>query len=148
MYKALKPCSFGDGQKYYIDDLIPDEVIAPTAVVRLINMGYITKVKGATGGVEGGGEAAKAPIVVSDTTLSILLKADDGNDFLLEPTDHGIQDIFSVLVSNADNAIPIIKQMDDKEALLLLSIVDARKTVKVAAEARAKELVEEEAGEQ
>lgn len=148
MYKALKPCSFGDGQKYYIDDLIPDEVIAPTAVVRLINMGYITKVKGVSGGAEGGGEAAKvAPIVVSDTTLSILLRTDDGSDVLLEPTDHGIQDIFSVLVSNADNAIPVIKQMDDKEALILLSIVDARKTVNVAAKARAKELVEE-AGEQ
>lgn len=147
MYKALKPCNFGDGQEYYIDDLIPDEVIAPTAVVRLINMGYITKVKGVSGDVEGGGEATTAaPIVISDTTLSILVKTDDC-EVMLEPTDHGIQDIFSVLVGKAPNAELIIKEMEDKAALILLSMVDSRKTVKVAAEARVKELVEEAGGQ-
>lgn len=139
MYIALKPCKFGAGREYLIGDTIPDEVVADSAAKRLISMGVIAEVN----------KAEAQTVVISDTTLSIMVKTDDG-EAVLEPTDKGVQDIFTVLIGKAAEAEAVIKEMDDREALLLLSMADGRKSVSALASARAEELkgLSEEAGEQ
>lgn len=139
MYKALKPCSLGDGKKYFIGDIIPDEMIAPTAVNRLISMGYITP----QGEIKAEPEKEAEPPKITLYIHSI----DPEGDVEVQPTMEGLQAIFDALGSNVAEAEQIINQMTDPEALLLLHVSDSRKSVQAAAEARAK-AISEEAGEQ
>lgn len=130
---ALKPCSFG-GKKFYIGDEIPAEYVAsPTAQEKL---GVLTVVN-----VEAVIEGDET-IVIPETKLSILVKQDD-KEMTLEPTDRGVQDVFTVLIGKATDAEAIINDMDDGDALILLHLADSRKTVKELAETRAKELAGE-----
>ena len=124
---ALKPCSFG-GKKFFIGDEVPPElVIDPAAQVKFGTLASASLEE------EGGN------IVVPSSSLSIIVK-NDGEELTLEPTDRGIQDVFNVLIGTVDNAEAIINEMEDNDALILLHLADSRKTVKAAAEARAKAL--------
>lgn len=147
---AQKPCSFG-GKKFYIGDEIPVEyVLNPTAQA---NMGIIAIVPDddtdSDTGSEPGSECEKtfSNIVIPDVTMSILVSTENGVE-TLEPTDEGIQDIFTVLIGKASDAEAVINQMNDADALILLHMADSRKSVKAAAEARAKALSQESEGEQ
>ena len=132
---ALKPCSFG-GKKFYIGDEIPAEYVAsPTAQEKL---GVLTIVN-----IEADVVEIDETIVIPETKLSIIVQHDD-KEMTLEPTDRGVQDVFTVLIGKATEAEGIIHKMDDADALILLHLADSRKTVKELAELRAKEL----AGEQ
>lgn len=138
---ARKPCSFG-GEKFYIGDEIPVEYVANPETQEKMEVLVIVD------DTEGGGEpAAVQPIVISDPTLTICVHV-NGEDMELEPTDGGIQDIFNVLIGTAPAAEAIIGEMTDEDALILLHMADSRKSVKAAAEARAKVLAQESAGEQ
>ena len=132
---ALKPCSFG-GKKFYIGDEIPAEYVADPA--KQEKFGTLKAVT-VGGEVAVADEAPAAP----NPTISLSVKNDDG-EMSLELTEKGIQDVFNVLMGKASNAEAIIEKMDDGDALILLHLTDARKTIKELAEARAKEL----AGEQ
>lgn len=139
---AKKPCSFG-GEKFYVGDEIPVEYVLNPKLQE--QMGVLTIVY-----VDGSGSDCDAdghPIVIADPTFSILVKTSDG-EMELEPTDDGMQDIFTVLIGRAEDAAPIIEQMDDGDSLILLHLADSRKSVKALAEARAKALEAEEEGEQ
>ena len=131
---ALKPCNFG-GEKFFIGEEIPSKYVAnPSAQAKLGTIAIVvvdTEIN------------VTEPIVVPAPSLSIIVKNDD-KEMILEPTDKGIQDIFSVLIGKASDAETIINQMNDNDALILLHLADSRKTIKEAAELRAKEL----AGEQ
>ena len=139
---ARKPCSFG-GKKFYIGDEIPVEYVKDPATQE--KMGVLVIVEDTDN--DGGESAAVQPIVISDPTLTICVHV-NGEDMELEPTDGGIQDIFNVLIGNASQAEAIIGEMTDEDALILLHMADSRKSVKAAAEARAKVLAQESAGEQ
>ncbi len=43
-YIALRPCSFGGG-KFYVGDAVPDALIRPEMVKRLISVGVITEAR-------------------------------------------------------------------------------------------------------
>lgn len=131
---ALKPCSFG-GKKFFIGDEIPEEYVSSPASQE--KYGVLTVVE-----VEAEVDVHET-IVVPAPTLSILVKQED-KEMVLEPTDKGVQDVFTVLIGKASDAEEVIGEMDDGDALILLHLADSRKTIKEAAEARAKEL----AGEQ
>ncbi len=138
-YIALKPCRFA-GQDFRIGDLIQGDLIHPGQVENLVNMKKIAKAND---------EAETAnPIVIPAPAFNIAVKVEDG-DLMLEPTEEGIQDIFSVLTSKATEAEEIVKTMTDADALILLHMSDSRKTIKAAAEERAKALdAEKGEGEQ
>jgi hypothetical protein len=128
---ALKPCSFG-GKKFYIGDEIPEEYVESPSkqeqlgVLKVVNVdSEVTEVT--------------ENVVVTDPTLSIVVQS-NGEEMILEPTDRGVQDVFNVLIGKAAEAEAIINQMTDGDALILLHLSDSRKSVKEAAEARAKEL--------
>lgn len=128
---ALKPCSFG-GVQFYIGDEIPIELVSSPAkqeqlgVIKVVNVdSEITEVT--------------ENVVVTNPSLSIVVQS-NGEEMILEPTDSGVQDVFNVLIGKAAEAEAIINQMTDGDALILLHLSDSRKSVKEAAEARAKEL--------
>ena len=132
---ALKPCSFG-GRKFYIGDEIPVElVVNPQAQQKLGVLAIVDFDSEVT--------VIDNNIVIPETKLSILVQRGDGEEMTLEPTDRGIQDVFTVLIGKADNAEAIINEMDDGDALILLHLSDPRKSVKAAAEARAKAIASE-----
>ena len=133
---AKKPCSFG-GMKFYIGDEIPaDIVLDPNAQEK----------KGVLVQVADG-------IVFSPNTapctgaISIDIHAEEG-DITLELTNKDLQNVFDVLTGTAEDAKPIIEQMENGDALLLIHATDNRKTVQNAAVERAQELSEAQEGEE
>lgn len=141
---AKKPCSFG-GEKFYIGDEIPEALVQNPATQEKYGILAILE----------GDAVTPAPTVnatvVSDPVLTITVCV-DGEQMDLEPTDDGLQDIFSALIGSADTAISIVNKMTDNDALILLHLSDTRTTVKKAAKARGEKLqelnTEESAGEQ
>lgn len=129
---AKRLCSFG-GKKYFIGDEIPAEsVMYPKLQEQL---GVLTIVND--------GEAP-APV----GTMEVLIHAEEG-DLPLTLTKEGLQAFVDVITSKPAAAKPIIEQMTDGDALILLHVADNRKDIKAAAETRAKALSpEESAGEQ
>ena len=138
-YIALKPCRFA-GQDFRIGDTIQGELIHPGQAENLVKMKKIAVANGKA-------ESANT-IVVPAPAFSIAVNVEEG-EMRLEPTEEGIQDIFSVLTSKATEAEEIVKSMTDADALILLHMADGRKTIKAAAEERAKALSPEKSeGEQ
>lgn len=143
---AKKPCSFG-GERFYIGDEIPVELVQNPATQE--KYGILTIVEGDA--------VTPAPTVnatvVSDPVLTISVIV-NGEPMDLEPTDDGLQDIFNVLIADAELAIASVNKMTDNDALILLHLSERRTTVKKAAKARAEKLAEineepqESAGEQ
>lgn len=131
---AKKPCSFG-GKKFFIGDEIPPEYVANPSAQEKLGTIAIVAVDAESG--------EREVVVIPEPSISIVVR-NDGKDMILEPTTEGIQDVFNVLISKAADAEPIINQMKDDDALILLHLADSRKTIKEAAEVRAKEI----AGEQ
>lgn len=134
---AKKPCSFG-GKKFYIGDEIPAKFVKDPAEQE--KLGALVQIKDA--------QEAQAPVAAGQT-ITVNVHADEG-DMPLDLTADGLQAIFDVLTATVPEAEPIIEGMSDSDALILLHVVDDRKTVKEAAKARAKALIEgqESEGEQ
>lgn len=147
---AKKPCSFG-GIQFYIGDEVPaDLVLNPSLQVQ---MGVLIEVpeSGSTGdGVGGesgsGSGSCGSTFIIPDSAMTIVVQTENGTEEL-EPTDDGIQQIFTALIGTPTVAEAVIKEMDDEDALILLHMADRRKSVREAAMARASEL-SESAGEQ
>lgn len=138
---AQKPCNFG-GKKFYCGMEIPAElVLNPNAQAK---MGVLAIVPD---------DARTTPSVdVTETspveTMTVVIHAEEG-DMPLNLTAEGLQAVVDVLTSNVEDAEPIVAAMNDGDALILLHLTDTRKTVKTAAEARAKAVnAEESEGEQ
>ena len=140
---AKKPCSFG-GEKFYIGDEIPVDLVQEPKTQE--KYGNLTIVEG---------DAVTpaptvAPIVVSDPVLTICVQVGD-EELELEPTDDGLQDIFTVLIGEPAAAIDAVNKMTDNDALILVHLAERRATIKKAAKARAEklaELMQESAGDQ
>lgn len=133
---AQKPCGFG-GKKFYIGDEIPAEyVLDPKAQEK---MGVLVIV----------GDGTMAPVAPAPVeAMDVVIHAEEG-DLPLSLTKEGLQAVVDVITSKATEAKPIIEEMTDGDALILLHIADNRKEIKTAAENRAKALSpEESAGEQ
>lgn len=140
---AKKPCSFG-GERFYIGDEIPVELVQEPKTQEKYGTLAILEGDAVTPAPN------VAPIVVSDPELTICVQV-DGEEMNLEPTDDGLQDIFSVLIGEPADAIATINKMVDNDALILIHLADRRTTVKKAAKARAEKLAEilqESAGDQ
>ncbi len=129
-YVAQKPCCFA-GQKFKIHDEIPGDLIHPGAAMNLVKMGVIAK-KSSTGTNE-------------PDKVHIVIHAEEG-DLPLDVTPEGMQAVFDVLTGKATDAEETIDKMIDGDALILIHLSSTRKSVKDAAETRAKQLNSE--GEQ
>lgn len=133
---ARQPCSFG-GEKFYIGNEIPAEYVMD--VKKQEQMGVLAVVMNDSDAAQPG---------AADMTVTINVEAEEGTLPLTVSVDE-LQTLFDVLTNNAEAAVEIVKQMEEGDALILLHLADSRKTIKKAAEARAKEINGEEgAGEQ
>lgn len=141
---AQKPCSFG-GKRFYIGDEIPAELVLDPK--KQEGRGILAIVND-----EAGAPAPVEPPVVNPAepveTMTVYIHAEEG-DLPLDLTREGLQAVVDILTSKLEDAEPIVKQMTDEDALILLDIADTRKTIKTAAKERAQALnAEESAGEQ
>lgn len=133
---ARKACSFG-GKKFYIGDEIPAElVLNPRAQEK---RDVLTIVLDDAGSAPPAGPASVRNEV---DTMTVVIRAKEG-DLPISLTKEDLQNVVDVLTGNVDTAETIIDEMTNDDALILVHITDSRKTVKVAAEARAKALNEE-----
>lgn len=131
---AKKPCSFG-GKKFFIGDEIPPEyVINPKAQEQ---SGVLTIVSGAADTNVGHTEPVKNVVTVEKAP--IVIKTEEG-DLPLEVSLKGLNEVFAVLTGTVADAEPIVEQMEDGDALILLHLSDSRKTIREIAEDRAKAL--------
>ena len=140
---AKKPCSFG-GERFYISDEIPVELVQEPKTQEKYGILAIVEGDAVTPA------PTVSPIVVSDPVLTICVQVGD-EEMELEPTDDGLQDIFTVLIADADEAIATVNKMTDNDALILVHLTERRTTIKKAAKARAEKLAEiqqESAGDQ
>lgn len=131
---AKKPCSFG-GERFYIGDEIPVELVQEPKTQEKYGILAIVEGDAVTPA------PTVSPIVVSDPVLNICVRVGD-EEMNLEPTDDGLQDIFNVLIGEADAAIATINKMTDNDALILIHMAERRVTIKKAAKARAEKLAE------
>lgn len=141
---AKKPCSFG-GERFYIGDEIPAEfVMDPKAQEK---MGVLVQVDA---------QEHPAPVPCQEKqerdTVNIRIPVEEG-ELVLEVTVQGLQEVFAIMTAKTADAEPVIEQMTDGDALILLHLADSRKSIKAAAETRAKALSTneeepEEVGEQ
>lgn len=136
---ALKPCSFG-GVKFYIGDEVPvASVLNPKEQEKLGTLAVVN---------DGSQDTPAVAPGVSLDAMELVVHAEKG-DTPLNVSKDGIQAVVDAVTGTADEAVAIVKAMTDGDALILLHMIDSRKTVKTAAEARAQELnAEESAGEQ
>ena len=128
---AQKRCSFG-GKKFYIGDEIPVELVLNPKAQE--SMGVIAIASDAADTV-----APEITMPIPLPTMNVVVHAEEG-DLPLDLTACGLQSIVTVMTSNVDDAEPIVDMMTDNDALILLHMIDTRKTIKAAAEARAKSL--------
>ena len=128
---ARQPCSFG-GKKFYIGDEVPEELVLDAKAQEKKNVITICE------------ERKSEATILHKPDITVTVHAKDG-DMPVELTGEGLQAVFDVLNGTAEEAPAIIEEMTDGDALILLHVTDKRKSVKDAAEARAKELA---AGEQ
>lgn len=136
---AKKPCSFG-GVKFYIGDEIPAEYVIDPAGQE--TMGVLTCITedGATTQAE----------EIGPRTIEVGIKTKEGV-LPLTVTEDGLQAIFDVLTGTVPEAEETIGKITDGDALILLHLSDSRKSVREAAEERAKAINdkgEERAGDQ
>lgn len=143
---ARKPCSF-EGKKFYIGDEIPAEyVVSPKEQEK---MGVLAVV--ADGAAPAPASAEVQTVEIEKITINVPVEE---GELPLEITREGLQAAVMVMTGKAAEAEPVISEMTDGDALILLHLCDSRKAVKEAAEARAKALnesaadPEESAGEQ
>ena len=129
---ARKACSFG-GKKFFIGEEIPTELVLNPKAQE--TMGTLAIVSDGAGVI---------PQVIRETrsevdTMTVVIRAAEG-DLPLTLTKEGLQNVVDVITGKANEAEKVIKEMTDGDALILVHIADNRKTIKEAAEARAKAL--------
>ena len=125
-YVALKPCRVG-GHAFRIGETVPKELIAPGAEKNLLKMGILAATEPAPG-------AADVP-----EALNIQVPVEEG-ELPLTITKEGLEAAVLAVTSSADDAKRVAAGMADRDALILLDLLDPRKSVQEAAKARAQEL--------
>lgn len=123
---ARQPCSFG-GKKFYIGDEVPAELVLDAKAQEKKHVLAIVE------------ETKIEATILPKPDITVAVRTKDG-DMPVELTGEGLQAVFDVLNSTAEEAPAIIEEMEDGDALILLHATDKRKSVKDAAEARAKAL--------
>lgn len=127
-YTALKPCRVG-GHAFRIGETVPKELIAPGAEKNLLKMGILAATEPAPG-------AADADV---PEALNIRVPVEEG-ELPLTITKEGLEAAVLAVTSSADDAKRVAAGMADRDALILLDLLDPRKSVQEAAKARAQEL--------
>lgn len=130
-YIAKKVCRFG-GVDFLIGNPIPDELINKDRVADLVKMGVISEVPDAP---------ALEDVVaqVGQVKFALTIHADEG-DLALEFSEDEVQQVFDVLQGNVDEAKAVISEVTSENVLIMVEVLDSRKSVKSLVGERAAEL--------
>lgn len=130
-YIAKKVCSFG-GMDFLIGNPIPDGLIKKDRVADLVKMGVISVVPDAP---------ALEDVVaqVGQVKFALTIHADEG-DLALEFSEDEVQQVFDVLQGNVDEAKAVISEVTSENVLIMVEVLDNRKSVKSLVDERAAEL--------
>lgn len=136
-FVCKKPITLS-GRNFSYGEVIPEGYVLPGRALALIRSNYIAEIEG------GPTEEKGVPITPiqgenGDTLITIPIEANEG---ILEATmsSQSVITFFTINQKNAEDAKNAIGNLDDSNALLLLSVFDTRKTVKDAATERAKKI--------
>lgn len=134
---ANKPCSL-NGKKYFIGEEVPVEEVVDYA--SLVKMGLLSVLHDTVPA----NDFEECVAMVGEVNFSIpIVKGDETID--LDVTEPQIQDAVKTMQMNADTAIAHIRgDVEDNITLIVINALDSRKTVKEAAELKAKALIEQE----
>ena len=132
-----KPCNL-NGKKYFIGEKVPVEEVVDYA--NLVKMGLLSVIHDAVPA----DNLEECVAMVGEVSFSIpIVKGDETID--LDVTEPQIQDAVKTMQMNADTAIAHIRgDVEDNTTLIVINALDSRKTVKEAAELKAKALIEQE----
>ena len=134
---ANKPCTLS-GKRYFIGEEIPAEAV--TDPVALEKMGVLTVIRD---GIPAG-NLEECVAMVGEVSFSIPIVKDQ-ETIDLDVTEPQIQDAVKTMQMNADTAIAHIRgDVEDNITLIVINSLDSRKTVKEAAESKAKALIKQE----
>lgn len=132
VYIAQKPCSFA-GKRYRIGEPIPDGVILPLAIKRLLTSGVIAE--------SGAGFLLPASASL-DKEVSIPLVAENrGNEIKL--TVEQLVEVVKIVQMTEEEIIASIDNVTSEEQLILIDALSKSKAVYEAAEFAAKKLIGE-----
>lgn len=135
---ALKPCTFG-GKKFKIGEEVPAELVANPKLQAKRNVLSISD--GEVIPVE---ELQEYTAEVGQVKFCINIHTKEG-ELPVEATNEELQLVFDVLQENTDDAKKTISEIKSENALILLDVVDSRKTVKTAIKERVDALFSEDA---
>lgn len=123
---AKKPCSFG-GEKFFIGEEVPEELVANPAAQEKLGVIAISNAEG------------EAPV---ENSIQITVKnSSDGELATVIPaTPEEIQRVFFVMQQSAEEAVKAISEIQSDNVLILIHAADSRKTVKNAAKEQADKL--------
>ena len=134
---ANKPCTLS-GKKYFIGEEVPVEEVVDYA--SLVKMGLLSVIHDAVPA----DNLEECVAMVGEVSFSIpIVKGHETID--LDVTEPQMQDAVKTMQMNADVAIAHIRgDVEDNITLIVINALDSRKTVKEAAESKAKALIEQE----
>lgn len=133
MYIAQKPCSFAS-QDFKVGDTIPEKLVLPEAVTRLIKAGVIA--------VAGAGPLLPATSTIEELpqTVEVPILADEGEAIL----DMTIEDLLMCVRAvqlPKDQLIAELATIENEDALILIDVITGHdEEIYAAANARAEEL--------
>ena len=126
---AKKPCSFG-GRNFFIDEEIPESLVADVKLQEKLGVIAIV-MDGIPGKTEGEAEESAVPVTVYGN-------GDFDTALLLSPEE--INQVFSIMQSNADEGAKAITDVNSENVLILLHAADSRQKIKNAAKKQADNL--------
>lgn len=128
-YLCVKQLTAG-GKTYNPGNVIPDNVILPERSSRLIKNGYISLING------------KMNTFQNIIQISVKQDSDKENEqkVLIPAKPEEIQQVFSVMQLNTEEAAKVIVNITNENVLILLHAADSRKTIKNAAKEQAGKL--------
>ena len=134
---ANKPCKL-NGKKYFIGEEVPVEEVVDYA--SLVKMGLLSVIHNAVPA----DNLEECVAMVGEVSFTVpIVKGHETID--LDVTEPQMQDAVKTMQMNADAAIAHIRgDVEDNITLIVINALDSRKTVKEAAESKAKALIEQE----
>lgn len=134
---ANKPCNL-NGKKYFISEEVPVEEVVDYA--SLVKMGLLSVIHDAVPA----DNLEECVAMVGEVSFTVpIVKGHETID--LDVTEPQMQDAVKTMQMNADAAIAHIRgDVEDNITLIVINALDSRKTVKEAAESKAKALIEQE----
>lgn len=126
MFVATKPCTFSD-QKFLVGDVVPDTLVDPKAVSRLVKMNVLSVVPEQKPQSDG---KSIVPVYTEKGTLEIELNQSD------------LTLLFTILQSKATDATKAVKAIKNNDLLICIDAIDTRKAVQTAAKETAMKLQE------